>query len=702
MRLAIDTGGTFTDLVLESDSGEYSIFKSDTTPWDPVEGILDVLGVAAAELGLTRTELLGQSTSLIHGTTRALNAVLTQGTAKTAFLTTEGHPDILVLREGGRPDVFDLTQRYPEPYVPRALTFEVRERIGADGDVVLPLDEQSVLDIAARLRDIGIEAVAVCLLWSIVNPAHEARVRELLQPELPGVPVVLSHELNPCLREYRRASATCIDASLRPLMSDYLESLKARLRDAGFAGRLLMVTSAGGALDADDVAKAPIHALNSGPAMAPVAGRHFVQMDADADLALIADTGGTSYDVSVVRGGEIPWTRETWLGPVDGGHITGFPSVDVRSVGAGGGSIAWIDAGGLLHVGPDSAGADPGPACYGRGGSEATVTDACVVLGFIDPEFFLGGRVKLDADASARAIRERIGKRLGLGDAEAAAAIVRVATEHMVGAIEQITIYQGIDPADAVLVGGGGAAGLNVVPIARRLGCRRVLMPDVGSVLSAAGGLISDLVRDFEIPFSATSKAFDSEAVIAVIDALRARASDFIERSGVAAPDASIEFAVEARYPAQAWELKVPIRVDHCFGKDDVRTLCESFHNTHQDVFAMSDRASHVEFESWHARARCRLTTPAAAARPNVVPREPQSRTVYFLDVGEVNADVWRVEQVPVGSTIVGPAIVEAPTTTIVVDPGATFSRLQSGTILIVPAVTDATAAPRRATSARA
>jgi len=395
LRFAVDTGGTFTDLVVEDDDGNLSIYKSATTPADPIEGILNVFAVAGEARGTSREELLGSAGTLIHGTTRGLNAVLTQQTARTAMLVTAGHPDVLLIREGGRSDVFDLRQPYPDPYVPRRLTFEVPERIGPDGAVVRELDEAAVAAVAAELAELEIEAVAVCLLWSIVNPDHELRVGERLAAALPDVPVTLSHQLNPCLREYRRASATAIDASLKPIMSAYIHGLQARLEAAGFDGRLLIVTSFGGALDADEVAAAPIHSLNSGPSMAPVAGRYYSGRDAEAEIAVVADTGGTSYDVSLVRRGRIPWTRETWLGKPYFGHMTGLPSVDVRSVGAGGGSIAWVDRGGLLNVGPQSAGADPGPACYGRGGESATVTDACLVLGLVDADFFLGGRERL-------------------------------------------------------------------------------------------------------------------------------------------------------------------------------------------------------------------------------------------------------------------------------------------------------------------
>ena len=362
MRFAVDTGGTFTDLIVEDDENGLHMFKASTTPDDPIRGVLDSLQVAADDFELSLADLLGKADLFIHGTTHAINAIVTGNTAKTAFLTTEGHRDILVFREGGRMEPFNFTVPYPQPYIPRALSYEVPGRILADASEKKPLDEGRVVEILNELKAKEVEAVAVCLLWSIINPAHEDRVGELIEQHLPGVPYTLSHVLNPSLREYRRASSAAIDASLKPQMSAYMRNLTGRLTEAGFDGRTLIVTSQGGMMDASDIAEQPIHLINSGPSMAPVSGRYFAREDEGSDTAVIADTGGTTYDVSLVRRGRIPWTRETWIGQPYRGHMTGFPSVDVKSIGAGGGSIAWVDDGGMLHVGPQSAGAVPGPA----------------------------------------------------------------------------------------------------------------------------------------------------------------------------------------------------------------------------------------------------------------------------------------------------------------------------------------------------
>ncbi|HST39495.1 MAG TPA: hydantoinase/oxoprolinase family protein, partial [Conexibacter sp.] len=439
LRFGVDTGGTFTDLVVEGLPGGLRFFKRPTTPDDPVRGLLDVVAAAAAELGTDSGELLGRAEMFIHGTTRATNAIVEGATARTALLTTDGHRDVLLIREGGgRITPMDYTQTYPDPYVPRALTFEVPERIGAEGQVRRPLDEAAVVEIAARLREERVEAVAVCLLWSVVNPVHELRVGELLREHLPGVPVTLSHALNPTVREYRRASSAAIDASLKPLMSRYIGDLDERLRHAGFDGRLLILTSAGGVLDARDVWDSPIHSIGSGPAAAPVAGRHFAAIDAGSDYAIVTDAGGTTYDVGLIRRGRIPWTRETIVGHPVQGNITGFPSVDVKSVGAGGGSIGWVDDGGMLHVGPQSAGSDPGPVCWNRGGTRPTVTDACVVLGWLDPDYFLGGEMRIEPALARQAISRDVAEPLGLPVEQAAAAVLDLACERMVPAIEEI------------------------------------------------------------------------------------------------------------------------------------------------------------------------------------------------------------------------------------------------------------------------
>lgn len=686
MRFAIDTGGTFTDLVVE-DQGRRRLYKAPTKPEDPVDGMLDVLALAAKAHGISTRSLLGRGEILIHATTHALNAVLTGTTARTALVVTEGHEAVLVVREGGRGDAFDFSYEYPEPYIPQALTFGVPERIGSSGEVVVELTEGAATGVARRVAEADVEAVAVCLLWSIVNPVHERVLGAALRRELPGMPITLSHELNPGIREYRRASSVSIDASLRPMMNRYLTSMETRLREAGYRGRVLVVSSTGALLDVGAVASAPVHTLNSGPAMAPVAGAHELgQVDIDA-TAIVVDAGGTSFDVSVVRQGRIPRTRETWIGPRFRGVMTGFPSVDVRSIGAGGGSIAYVDAGGLLHVGPESAGSVPGPVAYGRGGTRATVTDAALVLGYLDPERFLDGGIALDVGPARAAIESQVAAPLGLGLYEAASAVLDLTTEVMVAAVEDVTTSQGVDPEDAVLIGGGGAAGLMLAAMAARLRTRRALIPAAAAGLSAAGALASELARDFSAVHFTTTAAFDREGVNTTLDRLRSRCETFISETGDAATATRVELFVEARYPRQVWEIEVPLPVSRFATNEDVAALCSAFHAQHHATFAFSEPGSPVEAIGWRARAVCELPQLARGA-PEDGSRHHHAavgrREAWFAGVGLGEVPVRDLAELPLATLVPGPAIIELGLTTVVAGPSDAVCRLAGGGIELV------------------
>ena len=688
LTFAADTGGTFTDLVVSRAGSATRLYKRPTTPRTPVTGLFDTLGAAAADFGATVPELLGSSDLFVFGTTLATNAIVTNSTARTGLLVTEGHPDVLLLREGGgRRTLFDYSQEFPEPYIPRALTFEIRERLSALGEVLTALDEKQALEVMARMRAAAVEAVAVCLLWSIINNEHEARIGELLEQELPGVPYTLSSRLNPSVREYRRASSTAIDASLKPLMSRFFRHLEQELRLNGFQGRLLIMTSSGGVLDAEHVAETPIHSIGSGPAGAPVAGRHFAALDGDGMTAIVTDAGGTTFDVSLLRGGEIPTTRETMAGDQSAGCITGFPSVDVRSVGAGGGSIAWVDSGGLLHVGPLSAGADPGPACYRRGGERPTVTDACLVLGYIDPGYFLGGEVEVAIEPAIDAILHQVAEPLGLDLNEAAAAILTLATERMVTAIEEITLNKGIDPRQALFIGGGGGGGLYCTGIARRLGCWPILIPSAAAALSATGALLSDLRATFTATELMSARVFERARANAVLEGLQAQCRDFCNGPGAGSIRSDINLSVEARYQEQVWEIEVPLARPQFTSEEDVATLVENFHNTHEALFAVRDTASDVEVLTWIARVSCSLQDPNAIKPPSAPGRRSASgtRKAYFPELGTVDTPVCQLGDLETGRRYGGPLLVESPVTTAVIDSGAEVALSPSGSLLICP-----------------
>jgi N-methylhydantoinase A len=443
-----------------------------------------------------------------------------------------------------------------------------------------------------------------------------------------------------------------------------------------------VLTSAGGMVDAAEVAAPPIRIINSGPSMAPVAGRYYANRDGGWKTAIVADTGGTTYDISLVSDGRIPMTRDLWIGEPWLGELAGYPSVDVKSVGAGGGSIAWVDAAGMLHVGPDSAGSTPGPVCYGRGGKRATVTDACLVLGYLDPDYFLGGAMTLDAAAARAAIARDIAAPLGMAVEQAAWSIVALTTENMVQAIEELTLTQGIDVAQAVLIGGGGAAGLNSAFIARRLGCAALLVPETGAAMSAAGAILSDLTSEIATTLHTSTARFDAAAVNAAIDMLSAEAEAFGARSGIRA---EIELVGEARYVGQAWDIDVPLPLGHFIGDGDIAGFRAAFDATHRQLFTIDDPRSDVELIGLRARARCRMRgdTPLRLRRSDDHADERRYRTVYFDGFGVIDTPVLRWDAIESEAPVTGPALIESPFTTVVVDPGSTVTRSAAGALLI-------------------
>jgi len=681
-RIAVDTGGTFSDVVLADDAGHFSLSKAPTTPGKIFDGISQALEFAAAERALGLHELLAQTDVLIYATTRSTNAIITGTTARTALITTEGFPDTLVFREGGKLRPFDFRQPYPEPYIPKRLTFEMPERISSEGDVVRELSEADAVAVLREVAAAGVEAIAVSLLWSIANPAHEELIGSLIERELPGVPYTLSARLNPIIREYRRTSSAAIDASLKPLMQAHLSDMDRDLRAAGFAGELLVVTSFGGVLRLEDTTQRPLYTVNSGPAMAPVAGK---EVAAPIDNIVVCDTGGTSFDVSVVRGGEVQFTRETWLDGLFTGHITGLSSVDVKNVGAGGGSIAWIDSGGLLRVGPQSAGAEPGPACYGHGGTDATVTDAAVVLGYIDPAYFLGGKLELDAPAAHSAVERAVAGPLGFSVQRAAWAILAVANEHMVGAVREITINQGIDPRESIVIAGGGAGGLTMSKIAEELGCDKVLVPQTAAALSATGGLLGDVVAEFTVSRRADTNAFDRDLVNEGLADLDRQIEAFFAQMDVPADARMQDYVVEARYPYQVWELDVALPSRRFESQADVDALVAAFHETHERVFAVKELGQSVECLYWKGRARVHLPKPTLAAATGEAQGAPSAepRPMWWGGDDPQQTPVFLGAALSAGERIAGPAVVELPTTTVVVYPGWTATVTERGDYLL-------------------
>jgi len=672
-RISVDTGGTFTDVVVVDESGRQVIGKALTTHQRIFEGMRGGLEVAAGLLETDLSGLLSRADLLIYGTTRATNAIVEGKTAKTAFLTTEGFPDILTLREGGRTNVHNFTREYPGPYVPRNRTFEVPERMDAEGGIVRPLDEGACRTIIGKLSERGIEAVGVCLLWSVANPAHELRVAELLAELLPGVPYTLSHQLLPIVREYRRASATVIDASLKPLMQAHLHGMESDLREAGFTGDLMVSSSVGGCMQVALTAAEPINTVKSGPAMAPVAARTYSSIERFGGDAIVCDTGGTTFDVGLVRDGSIVHTRETWLGEQFTGFLIATSTVDIRSIGAGGGSIAWVDPGGLLQVGPQSAGSEPGPACYGRGGELPTVTDAAAVLGYLDPETFLGGRMALDIPAARRAIAG-VADQLGKTAEDTAWAIMKITDELMIKAIHEITVAEGFNPGESAIVAGGGAAGLNIMPIAADLGIEKVVLPKMAGALSAVGMQYADIVAEEAGSLITSTDDFDRDGVNRVFDSLERGLEKVVDAlEGMNLQEPVISTLVEARYVGQVWEIEVPLDVARFDSESDVRSLVEAFHQVHDRIYAVTDPDSAVECLNWKKRVSITLQHPKTdigKAKLHEARQATRQRTCHFGTGEGVDTPIYHGDALRPGAQVRGPAIIEEPTTTLVVYPG--------------------------------
>jgi N-methylhydantoinase A len=686
-RISVDTGGTFTDVVVTDENGRFTVGKALTDKKRAFSSIASGLEVACEELQISLPELLAQTSVFIYGTTRATNGIVERKIARTAFLSTKGFPDTLLLKEGGKAETHNLRMEYPDPYIPRSLTFEIPERISAEGNIEDPLDEAAVRVLLKSFVDKKIEAIAVCLLWSIANPAHEKRVGELIEEILPAVPYTLSSEINPILREYRRASSTAIDASLKPLMQEYLITLEEDLRAAGYTNDILVSTSFGGVMHLSDVVLKPIFLVKSGPAMAPIAGLAYVAAEKLAEDVIVCDAGGTTFDVSLVRDGQVEFTRDTWLGPQWTGDNLGMASVAVHSIGAGGGSIAWVDSGGLLQVGPKSASSDPGPACYDLGGTDPTVTDAAVALGYIDPAHFLGGRMRLNENAAKNAIAP-LAAALDESIEHAAFAIIAVANENMIQAIKELTVNEGINPADSTLVAGGGAGGLGIAPIAAELGCKNVLIPRTAGALSASGMQFSDIITETGASKITATDAFDFDGVNAALSTINQRLDQFasnLESRGIT--EIKKRYFVEARYRFQVWELEVEIKTGFFKDAVDVEALITAFHKMHERVFAITDMGQAVECLNWRGRLIADVEAPSLEPLRSNKPNHAEADRIRKAYFGKepIDTPIYLGDDLNTGVSIDGPAIIEEPTSTLVVNPGANVKVSTGGRYILTP-----------------
>ena len=690
--VCVDIGGTFTDAAVMDDKGKINVFKSPTTPDNFINGIVEVLKVAAEEYGESLQDLLKSCSpdlggSLTHGSTIATNAVLEGKGAKVGMICTKGFRDVLLFRDGPIKDPFDFQLDYPEPYLPRYRSLPVTERITAEGEIDVPLNEDEVKKAINSFKEWEVEAIAVCLLWSVANPVHERRIKEIIEKEWPGIDVVLSSEVNPCIREYRRWVSAAMDASLRPLISKYTRELNSILQDLGLEGEVGLLNSIGGIVTADEMLLRPLYSIDSGPSLAPVASLSYVQEELGENNFVTLDMGGTSFDVSCSRDGIISDSREKKIGD----EIPGISGIDIHSIGAGGGSIAWVDSGGMIRVGPHSAGSDPGPVCYEFGGADPTVTDANVVLGYINPDNFCAGRMKLQRELSEKAIQEKIAEPLGVDLMEAAFTVWTTVNVNMSTAIKDITIRQGIDPREFVMVTGGGAGGIHALPLAEELEMNRILIPRVAGALSASGGVFSDVVSEYSISSYTETRDFDYGVVNDGLRFLVESAQAFFERNNISPEKRVMDFYLEGRYPYQVWEIPIIINdfltENYELDEEGLNRLIQRFHEEHESVFAVKEEGAYIECIFWRVKAigkratKADLTESKKTAAPLPDDALDGYRMAYFKNQnGTIRTPVYIGDKLRYGHKVEGPAIIEEPTTTIVVYPGysATVTRFDN------------------------
>lgn len=691
LRIGVDIGGTFTDFTVITGSGATVLWKEPTTPHDPTEAIAIGLDAVAERLGVSCEEMLGRTRLFVHGTTIATNMVIQRNGPRIGLLCTSGFRDVLYFRDGFKPDRFNLRFSPPAPFVERYLRLPVMERVGPDGRVLIELVEDDVRAAAATFRNEGVQAVAVAFLWSIVNDAHEHRAAEILAEELPGCHVVRSADVLPEIREWERTSAAVLSAYILPRIDEYFHRLKGQLGGAGLHGEPLIMQINGGCAPIEDILRRPVNALHSGPAAAPAAALYHAARLGSSNLITV-DMGGTSFDVCLIRDGEAAHSRSLMVED----QPVGVAGVEVHSIGAGGGSIASVDAGGALKVGPRSAGSVPGPAAYGAGGTEPTVTDANVVLGYLSQDTFLGGRGALDEAAATAAVERHVAEPLGLDVMRAAAGIIRVVNTNMVSAIRAVSVERGIDPRGFALVCAGGAGGLHAARLAAELGMREVIIPREAGTFCAFGMTVTDVRHDYVTAFHALSEDVDLGRLDAVFSDLEAEALARLGEEGFARDEIQLQRKVDVRYPGQVHELTIPIATPtDRYRTEDIERVRQAFHTEHELQFAYRRAELGVEFLHWRVTATGSVPVPGrerTGERADAAKALIGHREVYLPEEDAmVEVPVYAVERIPVGAELDGPAVLAGETTTILMAPGDALAaseddsfRLQVGARAIV------------------
>lgn len=668
--IGIDIGGTFTDFVAyDSSTGKISNWKNLTTPSDPIHGVLEGLSKHPDVAGVGKIRL---------GTTIATNALLERRGAKVAYVTTEGFRDVPFIQRGDRRSHYDITWIKTKPLVARANCFEVSERLSAKGELVTELNEAAVTTLAKTIKaDPSIEAIAICTLFSYIEPRHERRIAELIRAELPDMPISISYDVLPKWKEYERASTTIADAYLKPIVSRNFNRMHRFLDELGVGSKVGVIKSNGGESTLQRAAESPVQMALSGPTGAVVATRAIAQMTNTHNL-VIFDMGGTSTDCATVVDGKEHVTTDF---EIEWGLPIQIPIIDIHTIGAGGGSIAWIDKGGMLRMGPQSAGADPGPAAYGRGGTQATVTDANVVLGRIHPDHFLGGKMKLDADAAHAAVK-RIADQLGLGVDETAYAMIQIANNNMLGALRTVLLQRGLDPRDFTLVGSGGAGPVHICDLMEISGIPRGMVPNYPGQFSAFGFIMTDARVDRHRTVQQVSTRFEMDKVARAVNDLVEDALVELKEQGYR-ENVEVYRSVEARYLGQNHELEVML-TDAEFDETAVQKLWDDFHQQHEARFGFAIPGETIEL------VNLKVTAVAVSGKPTLqmlaegsgTPASNGSRRIRFED-GWIDTPVYDRETFLQGQTVEGPAVIEESASVTILRPGQTLRVDPYGNLII-------------------
>lgn len=694
-RLGIDIGGTFTDATLmDETTGATRIAKVSSTPADPSIAFLRV-----SERILNEANVAPQDVRyVVHGTTVATNAIIENKIARTGFVTTEGFRDMLEIARQIRPSLYDLQFEKPKPLVPRYLSFGIPERLDAQGNVLTALDETTMRRVAETLRAEKVEAIAVCFLHAYLNPAHEKLAGEILTEIFPEAVVSLSSQVAPEIREYTRASTTIINVSLRPLVGRYLQNIEERLRAAGLHAELLVMQSNGGVFTFSAAIEKPVFIVESGPAAGVIAATYLGSALGQRNI-LSFDMGGTTAKAGMVQDGSPRITKDYEVGATaragqGSGKGSGYPIrtpvIDLVEIGAGGGSIAWVDSGGALRVGPHSAGADPGPACYGKGGTEPTISDANLVLGRINPKFFLGGEIELDVEKARQAIQEKCADKLGIDVVSAANGIVEIANAAMVNALRLVSVQRGYDPRDFVLIGFGGAGPLHANRLAAEMDIPTTLIPMSPGIFSALGLLVTDLKHEYATTMIQPVDALDILTIQDAFQKMQAQGHAVLTREGVSESDIHFSRQVEMRYVGQSYELSLALP-NHVLTPDDIAALLAQFHRAHERAYGFSAAHEPTEFVNLRLTAIGKIAKPELHAlknlNPDTSPARQSSRPVYFAERdGFIDCPTYDRYQLGAGAQIQGPAIVQEFDSTTVIHPDYLANVDKYGNLWVEPA----------------